>query len=144
MRVIFFLLISVYSFGQQVLPNRDGVVFSNNQVREIARVIQTNEALNNEVNLYRKLVSQQDTLGHYSDLQIEKMDSVIVNIDKKFGIVFNEYNKLSIEFLEIERKNNQLTNKNDKLTSDNRKLKRRVWVQRIVGILGLTAVIIFN
>lgn len=144
MRVIFFLLISVYSFGQQVLPNRDGVVFSNNQVREIARVIQTNEALNNEVNLYKKLVGQQDTLGHYSDLQIERMDSVIVSIDKKFGIVFKEYNKLSIEFLEIERKNNQLTNKNNKLTSDNKKLKRRVWVQRIVGILGLTAVIIFN
>lgn len=128
----------------QVLPSRDGVIISNLQVRELARVIQTNEVLENEISLYKKLTNQQDTLTYYNELHIEKLDSLVSNIDKKYYIVFNEYNKITIEYMKVEKEKTKLQSENTEIKKDKKILTRKLWYHRIgIGLVTI-ALIVFS
>lgn len=128
----------------QVLPSRDGVIFSNVQVRELAKVVQTNELLEKEIDLYKTLTYQQDTLTYYNELHISRLDSLVLNIDKKYSVVFNEYNKISTDYMRLEKENTKLQNENAAVKKDKKTLKRKLWYHRIgIGLVAV-AVIIFS
>lgn len=128
----------------QILPNNKAVAFSNPQVREIARVIESNTYLKDELKTYKEIVGKQDTLNMYSNFKILKLDSLVIAIDKKFGVVYREYNKVLSTNTKLESDNLSLTRVNKGLKETNKKLNRTLWVQRVFGAVALATIIAIN
>ena len=89
-----------------------------------------------EVSLYKELNVFIDSLNKLSVKEIDKLDSLVINIDKKYGVVQKEYWKL------LEH-NEELNNKFKIVEKERNSYKssRNKW--RIIGAITSTVAGIF-
>lgn len=115
----------------QLIQSRDGVLiaYTPRQNQELARVIdQYNLAVENIMD-YKSLVDEYKKLNQLNSEEVTKLDSLVITVDRKFGLAQKEVWRLQ-EAIEISEKNNK------KLTEENKTLRKGRRAARITTIIA--------
>jgi hypothetical protein len=117
----------------QIIQSRDGVViaYTPRQNKELARLVEEYNLAIEVVLDYKSLVDDYRKLNDLNNQEVTKLDSLVIVVDKKFGLAQKEVWRLQ-ESLEISEKNNK------KLTEENKHLRKGRRTARITTLVAAT------
>lgn len=116
----------------QVIQSRDGVLiaYTPRQNKELARVIDEYNLAIEGIMDYKSLVEDYKKLNELNNQEVTKLDSLVVVIDRKFGLAEKEVWRLQ-DVIEISEKNNI------KLKEENKDLRKGRRTARITTIVAI-------
>lgn len=115
----------------QVIQSRDGVLiaYTPRQNKELARVIDEYNLAIEGIMDYKSLVDDYKKLNELNNQEVTKLDSLVVTIDRKFGLAQKEVWRLQ-DAIEISEKNNI------KLKDENKDLKKSRRTARLISFIA--------